>query len=168
VIVLFGDDLVDNPNGKNAIEQLIKIHEKTEKSVILLEEVPKEDTKKYGIVDIDMKDTEYGQIKAFVEKPDPLEAPSNLGVIGKFLITYDMLNTLGNSKPCKDGEIRLANAFIDSIKKGETVYGKILEGQRFDTGDKLGFLKATLHYALKKEHESVANALRNFLFNKGG
>lgn len=166
VIVLFGDDLVDNQNGKNAVQQLMDVYDKTGKSVILLEEVAKEETKKYGIVDYKKEGDKYGKITDFVEKPAPEEAPSNLGVIGKFVLTPELLETLEKSGPCADGEIRLANAFMETLKNGGEIYGKILEGKRFDTGDKLGFLKATLHYALKKETESVADALRDFLFIK--
>ncbi len=163
VVVLFGDDLVDNQNGKNAVQQLIEVYEKTKKSVILLEEVEKEETKKYGIVDFVKEKDFYGKISGFVEKPDPKDAPSNLGVIGKFILTPDLLKILEKTEVGKDGEIRLASAFIESIRRGDTLYGKILEGERFDTGDKFGFLKATLHYALKKENKSVLKALQGFL-----
>lgn len=164
VVVLFGDDLVDNEGGKNAVEQLLQAHQETQKSVILLEEVPKEETKKYGIVACEKQKNNQVKITNFVEKPNPDEAPSNLGVIGKFVLTYELLETLEKSGPCQDGEIRLANAFMEELEQEKELYGKVLQGKRFDTGDKLGFLKATLHYALKKENEGVANALRDFLF----
>lgn len=163
VVVLFGDDLVDNENGKNAVQQLIKTWEKTKESVVLLEEVPSEDTDKYGIVDLDMEDDTQGLIHDFVEKPAPENAPSNLGVIGKFILTPDILNRLDSAPACDDGEIRLANAFQEHLKDGGKLYGRVLEGTRFDTGDKMGFLKATLHYALKQEEKSATIALQNFL-----
>lgn len=163
VVVLFGDDLVDNHGGKNAVQQLIEVYEKTKESVILLEEVEREETKKYGIVDFVKEGDSYGKIYNFVEKPDPKDAPSNLGVIGKFILTPALLEILEKTEAGNDGEIRLANAFIENLKRGGILYGKILEGERFDTGDKLGFLKATLHYAFKKENKSALKALQGFL-----
>lgn len=163
VIVLFGDDLVDNGKKDNAVEQLIKVWEKTNASVVLLEEVAKKDTDKYGIVDFDFIDKQHGYINKFVEKPKPEEAPSNLAAIGKFIITPEIFTALETTKAGPDGEIRLANAFADHLKQAGKLYGKILEGTRFDTGDKIGFLNATLHYAMKKDEEAVKKALQNFM-----
>ncbi len=163
VVVLFGDDIVDNGKEKNAVEQLIKVWEKTNSSVVLLEEVPNKDTDKYGIVDFVLEENKHGQIKKFVEKPKPEDAPSNLAAIGKFIITPEIFTALKTTKPGPDGEIRLANAFEDHLKQDGKLYGKILEGQRFDTGDKIGFLNATLHYAMKKDEEAVKLALKNFM-----
>ena len=163
VVVLFGDDLVDNPGGPNAVKQLLEVHDKTNAPVVLLEEIAKEDTEKYGIVDFESMGDAYGRIKTFVEKPKPEEAPSNLGVVGKFILTPEILRRLGSCGACADGEIRLANAFMDHLAEGKHLYGRILEGQRFDTGDKLGFLKATLHYALGSENGNIKAALKDFL-----
>ncbi len=163
VVVLFGDDIVDNGKEKNAVEQLIKIWEKTNSSVVLLEEVLKKDTDKYGIVDFNLEGTNYGSINKFVEKPKPEDAPSNLAAVGKFIITPEIFTALKTTKPGPDGEIRLANAFEDHLNSSGKLYGKILEGQRFDTGDKIGFLNATLHYAMKKDEKAVKQALQNFM-----
>jgi UTP--glucose-1-phosphate uridylyltransferase len=162
-VILFGDDIVDNNKNDNAVEQLIKIWEKTNSSVVLLEEILKKDTEKYGIVDFNLEEDKYGQINRFVEKPKPEDAPSNLAAIGKFIITPDIFTALKTTKPGPDGEIRLANAFEDHLNNNGKLYGKILEGKRFDTGDKIGFLNATLHYAMKKDEESVKKALQNFM-----
>ena len=166
VVVLFGDDLVDNRNGKNAVQQLIETWEETQESVVLLEEVSSEDVDKYGIVDLDMESDIQGVINNFIEKPKPEDAPSNLGVIGKFILTPDILNRLDSAPACHDGEVRLANAFQEHLKDKGQLYGRVLEGTRFDTGDKMGFLKATLHYALKQEEESAKITLQNFLDQK--
>ena len=163
VVVLFGDDLVDNGSGENSVKQLIKVWEETQSSVVLLEEVLNKDTDKYGIVDFQLEKDKYGRINKFVEKPKPSEAPSNLAAIGKFIITPEIFTALKTTKPGPDGEIRLANAFEDHLNNSGKLYGKILEGQRFDTGDKIGFLNATLHYAMKKDETAVKQALRNFM-----
>ncbi len=169
VVVLFGDDLVDTGNDKNAVSQLIDVYEKTQSSVILLEKVIESDMNKYGIVDFEtMQDSiqeNYIKIKNFIEKPKPKETSSRLGVIGKFILTPEIFQALETAKPSSDGEIRLANAFMSILQNNGLLYGKILKGKRFDTGDKLGFLLATLHFALKKENDLVANALKNFLFS---
>jgi UTP-glucose-1-phosphate uridylyltransferase len=119
-----------------------------------------------GVVEFEQIKGYHGKIKHFVEKPEPVDAPSDLGIVGKYIITPSIFQYLEKTQKGPDGEIRLANAFMDYLSNGGILHGKILEGVRFDTGDKLGFLKATLHYALKKEQDSVADALRDFLFKK--
>ena len=157
--VLFGDDIVDNPTGPNAVEQLLAMYEKTKSPVVLLEKVAPQDVSKYGIVEM-KKDH---QITNMVEKPAPEDAPSNIAVVGKFILTPQLFKVLRQTMPGPDKEIHLANTCHDFIKSGGKMYGKILEGKRFDTGDKLGFLKATLHFALKKENGKVRDILTEFL-----
>jgi UTP--glucose-1-phosphate uridylyltransferase len=159
VVVLFGDDIVDNGDGKNAVQQILDVYDETQNPVVLLEQIDKKDSKKYGMVELD----EANKITNLVEKPDPADALSDLGVVGKFILTPKLLKVLRKTMPDGGGEIRLSNAVRDYIKKGGDVQGKILEGRRFDTGDKIGFLKATLHYALKKENGAAKEALREFL-----
>ena len=150
VVVLFGDDLVDPPKGGfNAVEQLISVYEKTKSPVVLLDEVAPAEVHKYGIVCGDITRGRAGKISHFVEKPTAEAAPSNLGVVGKFILTRDMFDVLENVDPHFDGEVRLANAFVDYLGMGKSLYGKILDGVRFDTGDKVGFLRATVHFARK-------------------
>ncbi len=163
VVVLFGDDIVDNESGKNAVQQLIETYERTGDSVVLLQQVPDEKVHQYGIVDFNA-DTEFdGVISEFVEKPTKEEAPSNLGVIGKYILTPEIWEKLVHSKPSKDGEIRLANAFEDHLAANGAIRGRILEGERFDTGDKMGFLQATIHFALKQENQGVKDTLRKYI-----
>ncbi len=163
VVVLFGDDLVDNQGGKNAVQQMMEVYEETGDSVVLLEQVPEERISQYGVVDYKTKSDAYGLVSRFVEKPKPAEAPSDLGVIGKYILTPDIWKKLKTCKPSPDGEIRLANAFESHLESGGEIMGRILEGERFDTGDKLGFLKATIHFALKKESKPVKEALLDFV-----
>lgn len=158
VVVLFGDDLVDNENGNNAVQQLLETYEETGDSVVMLQDVPREDTKKYGIVELD-----GNRITSVVEKPDPSVAPSTCAVVGKFIITPEVMNRLKEAQSGHtDGEVRLTDSLKAHIEDGGSLRGKILEGQRFDTGDKIGFLEATLHYALKKDPESVREVIRRF------
>lgn len=149
VVVLFGDDIVDNPNGPNAVEQMIQKHETHDAPVILLQEVPNEETYRYGIVDIG----ENHRIETIVEKPKPAEAPSNLAVVGKYILTPHVLQTLSQIDPHKDGEIRLSGAFEMLVNDGHDIHGRPLEGLRFDTGHVDGLLEAALHFFHKKTTE---------------
>jgi len=146
VVVLFGDDIVDNPDGKNAVEQLLEKHEQHQSPIILLQEVPNEDTYRYGIVDIA---DDHHQIKTIVEKPKPAEAPSNLAVVGKYVLTPEVLQVLSSIDPHKDGEIRLSGAFESLVNDGHTIHGRPLDGHRFDTGHIDGLLEAALHFFQK-------------------
>lgn len=163
VVVLFGDDIVDNEGGPNAVQQLQAVYEETGESVVLLEKVPDERVHQYGIVDYTKEDKNHGVVSRFVEKPDLADAPSNLGVVGKYILTPDIWHKLRTTTPGPDGEVRLANAFADHLVDNGKIYGRILDGERFDTGDKLGFLKATLHYALKQDGQGAKEALQDFI-----
>lgn len=158
-VVLFGDDIVDNEGGKNAVEQMLETYDQTKSPIVLVERIDKNKSQKYGIVTLDGKQ----RVRNIVEKPHPDDAPSDIGIIGKFIITPSLFKTLRSTMPGSDGEIRLTNTCRDFIEAGNSLYGKMLEGLRFDTGDKLGFLEATLHFALKKENGSVREILRDFL-----
>lgn len=144
-VVLFGDDIVDNENGMNAVEQLIEKHEKHGSPIILLQEVPREDTHMYGVVKVD----DDFRLNGIVEKPHPDNAPSNLAVVGKYILTPRVLEILQEIDPHKDGEIRLSGAFEKMVDRGEAVHGRPLDGKRFDTGNLEGLLDAAVHYARK-------------------
>jgi UTP--glucose-1-phosphate uridylyltransferase len=167
--VLFGDDLVD---GKvPALKQLIDVYEKTHSPVIALEKINKKDSRKYGIVDVgDPAKSGAGRqlgtgnrthrIKGLVEKPDPKNAPSDLAIIGKYIITPEVMDALTRAQKGKDGEVRLIEAFRMLVGK-IPLYGYEIEGKRYDTGDRLGFLKATVDYALKRP--DLGPELRKYL-----
>ena len=99
VVVLFGDDLVDNPGGSNAVQQLIDVYQATGESVVLLEKVPDERVSQYGIVDYTKVDKHHGTVSRFVEKPSLADAPSNLGVIGKYILTPNIWHKLRTTTP---------------------------------------------------------------------
>ena len=151
--VLFGDDLVD---GKiPALAQLIKVFEEKNAPVIALEKIDKKQSKKYGIIEpaepqvIGSKNRLH-KIKNLVEKPEPKNAPSDLSIIGKYILTTEVLEALERAEKGKDGEIRLIEAFRMLLGK-IPMYGYEVEGKRYDTGDKLGFLQATIDFALKRD-----------------
>ena len=160
VAVLFGDDLVDGK--ESAISQLIKVYEKYNEPVVALTEVAKEDVHKFGVVEpVEVSERTY-KIKKFVEKPKTEDAPSNLVAIGKYIITPYIFKKLEESVNDK-GEIRLANAFVRTLDSGKSIYGYKVKGDRYDCGDKFGFLQATIQMGLK--HPETKDKLKDYLKN---
>lgn len=159
--VLFGDDIVDSE--KPCIGQLMDIFYKYESPVLALMPVPREEVSSFGVVDGVKVNGRIYAIKNLVEKPKMEEAPSNLIIVGKYVITPAVFDELEKVVPGKDGEIRLADALSGMLAK-KAVYGYEFEGQRYDCGSKLGFLEATVDYALK--HPEVKDAFREFLKGK--
>ncbi|MBI2636726.1 MAG: UTP--glucose-1-phosphate uridylyltransferase GalU [Parcubacteria group bacterium] len=145
IAVLFGDDIVV---GKTpALAQLIEVYETYRDPVIAVEQVEKSEVDKYGIVDVASTKGKTHEVRRLVEKPNPKEAPSNLAIIGKYVVTPDVLKALMGVAPDKDGEIRLIDAF-QSVVKERAIYAHEFRGMRFDCGSKLGFLKATVYFGL--------------------
>lgn len=158
-LVIFGDCLYDSEVP--ASKQVIETYEKYGDSVIGLSEVPKEEVSKFGVIDGIKLDENTYEVKGMVEKPKPEEAPSNLVAVGKYVITPEVFDVLRGMEQGKSGEIRLADAFDLMLEKGRPIYGKILEGEWLDTGDKFNFVKATIHMALK--HPEIGKKLREYL-----
>ena len=147
--VLLGDDVVYNDN-KPCLKQLIDCYEKYKTSVLGVQTVPEKDVNKYGIVDgLHIEDRVY-KVKGLVEKPAVEEAPTNVAILGRYIITPQIFKMLENTKPGKGGEIQLTDALL-TLMEEEAMYAYDFEGIRYDVGDKLGFLKATVEYALRKE-----------------
>ncbi|MGO1580018.1 MAG: UTP--glucose-1-phosphate uridylyltransferase GalU [Peptoniphilaceae bacterium] len=140
-LLLLGDEVIDN--NINASKQLISKFEKVNASVIGLYEVEKKDVSKYGIVSI-----ENSKITSMIEKPNIDQAPSNLAIIGRYIITPEIFNILPKLKKGAKGEIQLTDGLIELMEK-EDIYGVKIEGNRYDLGSKIGYLKATFDYALK-------------------
>lgn len=158
VAVLYGDDLVDAEVP--AIRQLMDVYERYGDPVIALQQVPPNEVSKFGVVaTIPLEDRTH-QITGFVEKPKMEDAPSNLIVVGKYILTPDVFDYLEQSRN-DEGEIRLANAFIRMIEQKRPLYGYEFQGERHDCGDKFGFLKATIRLGLK--HPEIGPALREYL-----
>lgn len=150
-LVLFWDDLIRWEQG--GATQLLEAFAKSWAPVIALERVADKRVASYGIVESSHQDGRMYRVAKFLEKPKPEETTSRLGVIGKYIITpevFDFLEVDGGGTS-KDGEIRLADAFARMVNKGKEVYGLEMEWDRYDTGDKFWFLKATIDYALARE-----------------
>jgi len=162
--VLFGDDIYDSKPP--AIAQLIQQFEKLHTPIIGLHKIDKKDSDKYGIIEcVENKKHSHTkslhQVKNLVEKPKPANAPSNLAIIGKYIVTPELLKDLEKSKSgTKDKEIRLIDGMSRFIKHSP-IYGYEISGSRFDTGDKLGYLKAVTHFALK--HKELSGEYLKFL-----
>ena len=143
--VILADDVIQN--GKSGTKQLAEIYERYNCSVIGLEEVNPDDVSSYGIVSGVEIENGVFKLDRFVEKPKKEEAPSNMAIIGRYIFTPSIFEELEKTKPGAKGEIQLTDA-IATLSKREVIYGKIIEGKRFDCGNKLGFLKATVEFAL--------------------
>jgi UTP--glucose-1-phosphate uridylyltransferase len=161
--VLLGDVIVPGPNP--ATKQLIAVYEETGVGAIAVEKVPQEKTYLYGIIDGLVEDSpRWGQkllkIREMVEKPKPAEAPSNLAVTGRYVLPPEAFECLAQTKPGKGGEIQLTDA-LRTLAHECGLYGLIYEGQSYDAGDKLGFLMATVEFALK--NPEFGNDFREYL-----
>lgn len=151
--VLLGDDIVENHDGKPALKQLIEAYNEVQASVVGVQEVPETEVSKYGIVEPSKSVSPIGKrvkLSSMVEKPKKEEAPSNLAVLGRYVLTPEIFDFLENQKPGAGGEIQLTDS-IKSLMISQAVYAYDFEGIRYDVGDKFGFIKATMEYALERE-----------------
>lgn len=159
VLVMFGDCLYDSEVP--ASKQLIETYEKYGDSVIGLSQVEPSEVSKFGVIEgVKLDETTY-EVKGMVEKPKPEEARSNLVAVGKYIITPEVMDVLAGMKHGKSGEIRLADAFEIMLQNNRPLYGKELEGEWLDTGDKFNFIKATIKLGLK--HAEIGEKLKKFL-----
>lgn len=151
--VLLGDDIVESTQP--AIKQLIDTYEETGKSVIGVQEVNENDTHRYGIIDPLGKSGRQYEVNQFVEKPKQGTAPSNLAIMGRYVLTPDIFDYLANQGKGAGGEIQLTDA-IERMNKESQVYAYDFEGERYDVGEKLGFVKTTIEFALKDQEMNEA------------
>ena len=147
--VLLGDDIVYNQEIP-CLKQLIDCYDKYKSTILGVQKVQKDKVDKYGIVDGIEIDDKTSQVVGLVEKPKMEEAPSNIAILGRYIITPQIFSILENTVPGKGGEIQLTDALKKLIEK-EKVYAYNFQGKRYDVGDKLGFLQATVEYALRKK-----------------
>jgi UTP--glucose-1-phosphate uridylyltransferase len=146
--VMLGDDVVDSKVP--CLKQLIDCYNEYKTSIIGVQDVPKEEVYKYGIVKgMYIEDRVY-KVKDLVEKPKVEDAPSNIAILGRYIINPSIFEILENTIPGKGGEIQLTDA-LRILTGSEAMYAYNFEGRRYDVGDKLGFLEATVEYALKRE-----------------
>ncbi|MDE5757075.1 MAG: UTP--glucose-1-phosphate uridylyltransferase, partial [Allobaculum sp.] len=148
--VLLGDDIVINENGPGAIEQLIDIYDQTGKSVVGTQPVRKENIPKYGIVEpAKQLDNGLMKVSSFVEKPSIENAPSNIAILGRYILTPNIFEKLETQALGKGNEIQLTDA-IDRLAKEDIVYACQFIGDRYDVGDRKGFLQAQVEFALNR------------------
>ncbi len=147
--VILADDLCYSQK-EGVLSQMIKLYEKYQCSIVAIEEVPKEDTNKYGIISGKLVDGSKNiyRVDNMIEKPDPKDAPTNLAIIGRYILTPDIFDILRNTKPGRGGEIQITDALLTQAKEGNVIAYKF-DGIRFDCGSIDGFVKAT-NYFYKK------------------
>jgi UTP--glucose-1-phosphate uridylyltransferase len=157
-VVLLGDTVIDS--SEPASRQLQELFQEQEAPIVLVEEVDRRRVSRYGV--IDGKEAKPGvyKVKDFVEKPGEEEAPSNLAIAGRYLFTPDIFKYISRSKPAKDGEIQLTDA-MRMMVKDRAMYALLLDGKRCDIGNKEGFVKTNVEFALKRD--DIAQNLRKFI-----
>ncbi len=162
--VLLADDLIDG-GARHCLQQMVEVHEQHGGAgVVAVQSVPREDTRKYGIVEVDNFTDRAGVMRSIVEKPDPTVAPSTLAVVGRYILPGRIMQLLQTTGRGAGGEIQLTDAIADLLAEQE-VFAYEFEGRRYDCGSKLGYLEATVDYALK--HDELAADFRAFLKARG-
>jgi len=144
--VVLADDLCTNSDD-NVLKQMIEIYEKYQCSIVAIEEIPKEETNKYGVIAghlVDNTDDIY-RVTDMIEKPEPQDAPSNMAIIGRYILTPDIFDILRDTQPGKAGEIQITDALLAQAKQGKVIAYKF-KGKRFDCGSVDGFVEATNYF----------------------
>ena len=156
--VLLPDDLMVGQPG--CLAQMVAAYEKVGGNIVCVEEVAPERTASYGIVDPGARDGRLTEVKGLVEKPSPEQAPSNLGIVGRYILQPEVMRVLDNPVKGAGGEIQLTDAMASLIGR-QAFHGVTVEGERHDCGDKTGFVKANVALALRRD--DVGPALREYL-----
>ena len=147
--VILPDDVISAE--KPCLQQMVEAYQETGGSMVATMQVPKEKASSYGILDVGSEIGSLVSVRGMVEKPKVADAPSNLAVIGRYILTPDVLETLNRQKSGAGGEIQLTDAIAEEMDAKRKVYALKFEGQRFDCGSKAGFLQATVSFALARE-----------------
>ena len=143
------------------LAQMVEAYEETGGNLAAIIEVPRKDTQRYGVLDVVSDDGRLVRARGVVEKPDPAAAPSTLTIIGRYIIQPELFGHLSDAAPGSGGEIQLTDALATLIDGGQAFHGFRFRGKRFDCGDKLGFLEATM--ALGLQHPELGPGLRRIL-----
>ena len=164
--VLLGDDIVDAEVP--CLKQLINTYDEYKTTILGVQEVAKEDTDKYGILDVKHIEDRVYKVKDMVEKPSVESAPSNIAILGRYIINPSIFEILENQEPGKGGEIQLTDA-LKTLSTQEAIYAYNFEGRRYDVGDKFGFLEATIDFALKRDElrEDLLNYMKDIVEKEG-
>jgi len=157
--VLLADDLIDG-GQLSCLQQMMKVFNEYQSSVVAVQKIHLSDSKKYGVVDISSNINRVGNITGIIEKPEPKNAPSDLAVVGRYILTPKILTLLENTAKGSGGEIQLTDA-IAKLLAEESAYSLQFHGKRYDCGSKLGYLEATLAYALR--HPELADDFKQTL-----
>jgi UTP--glucose-1-phosphate uridylyltransferase len=156
--VLLPDDLMVGDPG--CLAQMVEAYDRVGGNIVCVEEVPAERTASYGIVDPGLRDGRLTEVRGLVEKPKPEDSPSNLGIVGRYILQPEVMRILDNPERGAGGEIQLTDAMAKLIGT-QPFHGVTVTGERHDCGDKIGFVKANVALALKRD--DVAPALREYL-----
>ena len=156
--VLLPDDIIDS--SVPVLKQMVEVYEQYEASVIAIERVSRQETMRYGIIKPRLVSAKIYQVLGLAEKPKPREAPSNLGVVGRYILTPQIFDVLEVTPPGKNQEIQLTDA-LQLLLKQQTIYAYEFDGVRYDAGTPLGWLEATIAFALK--HPDIGRELREYL-----
>ncbi|EAI2097155.1 UTP--glucose-1-phosphate uridylyltransferase GalU [Campylobacter jejuni] len=148
--VILADDLCVNEEGLNVMAQMVKIYEKYRCTIIVVMEVPKEQVSNYGVISGNFVEENLIMVNSMIEKPSPDEAPSNLAIIGRYILTPDIFGILENTKAGKNGEIQLTDALLTQATNGMVLAYKF-QGKRFDCGSVEGFVEATNYFYEKSK-----------------
>jgi len=143
--VILADDLCVNPDGDNVMAQMVKLYEKYKCSIVAIMEVPKDQVYKYGVIAGKEIENDIFMLHDMVEKPDNDKAPSNLAIIGRYILTPDIFEIIEKTKPGKNGELQITDALLTQAKDG-MVLGYKFKGKRFDCGSLDGFVEATNYF----------------------
>lgn len=157
--VILADDLIAN-GGDGCMAQMTRAYAREACSLIAVEQVPEDETDRYGIVSVSGETGPLARVDAIVEKPPPAEAPSNLGVVGRYVLAPEIFDALENTAPGAGGEIQLTDAIARLVEAG-VVKAYRFEGKRYDCGSKLGYLEATVELA--RDHPQLGGDFRSFL-----
>lgn len=156
--IILGDDIIDA--RVPALSQMINVYNKYGASILGIEEVPRDKIQSYGVIKAEKVEDGVHRVMDLIEKPKPKDAPSNLAIIGRYILTPEIFEVLERTRAGKLGELQLTDA-LKGLLSLQQVYGYKIHGSRYDAGDKLGFLKATVEFGLKN-HE-VGRDFRNYL-----
>jgi UTP--glucose-1-phosphate uridylyltransferase len=159
-VVILSDDVLE-PDAV-VLRDMMRIYEEKKAPVIAVEEVPENEVQRYGIIAGRLKDGIY-EISGMVEKPKPEDAPSRQAIIGRYILTPDIFDILEKQKPGAGGEIQLTDALKTLVKK-RPIYGYPIKSRRYDAGDKLGYLEATVDFALR--NRELAAGFKKYLIEK--
>ena len=155
---LLGDDIMAETNP--LLQQMLRVHERYGRSVIAVQEVPKSDISLYGCIQPEYVEDNLARIVSIVEKPNPEDAPSNLAAIGRYVLTPEIFDALRDTEPGVGGEVQLTDA-LNRLAQEQAVYAFVFEGGRYDIGNKLDYLKATVEMAV--DRDDVGKEFREFL-----